>query len=162
MLAPPFPAVLVANGWRGLPLSRAWPSLAHGTRSALPLRRPAGGDGDISRRQRATTASLCTCHADGARAHTCVVQPRPGRARRSKSRQDLRPAVDSPGSGTRKKVRNPLLGGVCLLTIRVLILVRCFPILYHYLYMCNLRDTNGRHYLYARPKPSRGNHGEGL
>ena len=41
MLYPPFPTVMVANGFRVLPLTRAWHSLANGIRSAPPLSRPA-------------------------------------------------------------------------------------------------------------------------
>ena len=37
---PPFYTVHIANGFRVLPLSRAWHSLANGTRSAIPLSRP--------------------------------------------------------------------------------------------------------------------------
>jgi hypothetical protein len=36
----PFSTVRVVHGSRVLPLSRAWHSLANGTRSATPLRRP--------------------------------------------------------------------------------------------------------------------------
>ena len=69
---PPFYTVHIANGFRVLPLARAWPSLANGTRAAIPLRRPVGGYGDISRPQSGKTASLCTCHSSGARASISV------------------------------------------------------------------------------------------
>jgi len=40
MLLSPCHTVKVANGSRVLPLTRAWHSLANGTRSAIPLPRP--------------------------------------------------------------------------------------------------------------------------
>jgi hypothetical protein len=57
--------------------------------------------------------------------NTCLVQPHTGRASIQKSRQDMRPTVDCPGAGTRKKVQSPLLGVVCLLTIGGLLCGRC-------------------------------------
>src|SRR4029453_16981831 len=60
--------VRVVNGCRVLPLSRAWHSLANGQRSATPLSRPVGGDGDISRPPRDHAISLGTRHCHGDRA----------------------------------------------------------------------------------------------
>src|SRR4030095_4480210 len=42
----------------------------------------------------------------------------------SKSSQQMRPTVDAPGPGKRKKAKKPLSGRVCLLTTGVLISVR--------------------------------------
>ena len=50
--------VLVANGSRVLPLTRAWHSLVHGLHVAIPLRRPVGGYGDVSRPQRVTLSRV--------------------------------------------------------------------------------------------------------
>src|SRR5262245_17578981 len=68
MRLPLFHAVKVANGSRVLPLSRAWPELANATRAAIPLRRPVGGYGYISRPHRDHAAFLGTrpCHGDRA------------------------------------------------------------------------------------------------
>src|SRR5262245_7619160 len=72
MLFPPFHAGRVVNGSRGLPRSRAWHSLANGQRSALPLRRPVGGYGYISRPPRDKAPSLGTRHCHGDRASRSV------------------------------------------------------------------------------------------
>jgi hypothetical protein len=72
MRLPPFHTVRVINGSRVLPLTRAWHSLANGIRSAIPLNRPVGGYGDVSRPQRDKTASLCTRHCHGERASLSV------------------------------------------------------------------------------------------
>jgi hypothetical protein len=54
----------------------------------------------------------------------CVVQPHDGRASSRKLSQDMRPTVDCPGAGMRKKSKSPLVGEVCLLTRGCLISVR--------------------------------------
>jgi hypothetical protein len=36
----PFHTVRIVNGFRVLPLTRAWHSLVHGLHGAIPLRRP--------------------------------------------------------------------------------------------------------------------------
>ena len=68
----PFYTVIVVNGSRVLPLSRAWHSLAHATRAAIPLSRPVGGYRYISRPPRDHAPSLCTCHCHGDRASISV------------------------------------------------------------------------------------------
>src|SRR5215510_11060644 len=127
MLFPPFHAVRVVNGSRVLPLSRAWHSLANGQRSALPLSRPVGGYGYISRPPRDKATSLCTRHCHGDRASRSVwcshgevhlrIEIKSANETDCRRRQALE-------SG--KKAKNPLLGGVCLLTIGVLISVGRF------------------------------------
>ena len=125
MLFPPFHAVRVVNGSRVLPLSRAWHSLANGTRSATLLSRPVGGYGYISRPPRDHTTPLGTRHCHGDRASISVwcshgevhlrIEIKSANETDSRRRQALE-------SG--KKAKNPLLGVVCLLTIGVLISVR--------------------------------------
>jgi hypothetical protein len=123
-LSPCHPA-LVGNDSPGLPLPRAWHSLANGQRSATPLHRPVGGDGDISRPQRDTMASLCTRHGPGERAairvwcsHVLAVL----RYRNHVRTCDRLSTAPSPGK--RKKTKNRSEGMVCPLTTGVLIRVR--------------------------------------
>src|SRR5262245_45790546 len=49
-----FHTVRIVNGCRVLPRTRAWHSRAHGRHGSIPLRRPVGGYGYVSRPQRVT------------------------------------------------------------------------------------------------------------
>jgi len=84
----PCHTVKIVNGFHGLPLPRAWPSLAHGLHGAIPLRRPVGGDGYVSRSPR--TLGLGRRPSAGRQnLNTCLVQPHTGRASIQKLSQGM-------------------------------------------------------------------------
>ena len=97
-------------GGCGLPLSRTWPSLAHGIRSATSLRRTVRGPREVARPQRSLRSSLCTRAHRGDRAsirvwcrHT-LSAPRSGNAVRTRRRVPTAP----PGHKRKncKKIRS--------------------------------------------------------